>query len=459
MVFVRRFRFGSRYLWIGLAALALSSAFLTGCNAERTAAAAPTKGGRGDVATPVLVAKATQRDVPIQAEVIGAVEASSAVSLRPQISGQILEARFKEGDFVKAGQLLITIDPRAIEAQLNQLEAENLKDKAALLQAQAALTRDRAQQANAKGQLDRAALLWKEGVISKEQYDQYVATDASWAATINADLAAIENAKAQIVASRATIDNQKVQLSFTKILAPISGRTGTLTVKPGNIVTANTTELATINQLQPVYVSFSLPEAHLAALRGNSGKKLPVSVIPEEGGQPHIGTLAFYENSVDTSSGTIRLKATLENTDHALWPGQFVRVTLKLGEHNDAILVPSQAVQSGQEGTFVYIVQPDSKVEFRNVTVAQRMGDESVIEKGLAPGETVVTEGTLRLIPGSRVPVRERGDTPGGGRPGAAVKVAAKGRLSKAARKTPLPNQQSRKRVAKPASSESGGLP
>lgn len=388
---------------------------LTGCNTERTAAAAPGKGGRGDAATLVLVAKAIQRDVPVQAEVIGSVEAYSTVSVRPQISGQILQAYFKEGDFVKAGQLLLTIDPRAIEAQLNQLEAQYQKDQAGILQAKAALARDQAQQTNAKGQLERAAQLMKEGIIAKEQYDQYVANDGALNATINADLAAIENAKAQAGASKAAVENQKVQLSYTKILAPISGRTGTLLVKPGNVVTANSTELATINQLQPVYVSFALPEVHLAALRANAGKKLPVSVVPEEGGQPHTGTLAFYENSVDTNSGTIRLKATLENADRALWPGQFVRVTLKLGELQHAVLIPSQAVQSGQDGTFVYVVQPDSKVEFRQVTVAQRLGDESVIGKGLEAGETVVTEGTLRLVPGARVSVRQRGD---GGRGG-----------------------------------------
>lgn len=419
MAFVHRLRASACFPSIGLGLIVLSAAALTGCNTEKTAAASPGRGGRGDAATPVLAAKSIQRNVPIEADVIGAVEASSTVSLRSQISGQILQALFKEGDFVKAGQLLITIDPRAIEAQLNQLQAESLKDQAALLQAQATLARDRAQQANAKGQLDRAAQLWKAGVISKEQYDQYVATSDSLAATVDADLAAIENAKAQIVASRAAIDNQKVQLGFTRITAPISGRTGALAVKPGNIVTANTTELATINQLEPVYVSFALPEMHLAALRANAGRKLPVSVVPEEGGQPHTGALAFYENAVDTSSGTIRLKATLDNTDHALWPGQFVRVTLKLGERNDAILIPSQAVQSGQDGAFVYIIKPDSKVEFRKVTVAQRLGDESVVDNGLAAGETVVTEGALRLVPGSRVQIRTPGGgAPGGGRPG-----------------------------------------
>ncbi len=393
---------------------------LAGCNTQK-AAASGKGGGRGSFAIPVTVAKATQRDVPIQAEVIGSVEASSSVMLKPQISGQIMQAHFTEGDFVKQGQLMLTIDPRALEAQLNQLQAAVLKDQAALGQAQAALTRDQAQQTNAKKQLERAAELSKAGVISKEQYEQYVTTEATFAATLTADEAAIENAKAQIAASRAAVENQKVQLGYTKIYAPIAGRTGTLTVKPGNVVQANVTELATINQIQPVYVSFALPEVHLRALREHAGQKLPVSAVPEEGGTPQSGALAFFENTVDPTTGTVRLKATFDNRNRVLWPGQFVRVTLKLGERPNAILIPSQAVQSGQDGTFVYVVRPDQRVDVRQVAAIQRIGDESVIERGIEPGETVVTEGTLRLVPGARVEERQgngRGNGGGGDRRG-----------------------------------------
>jgi multidrug efflux system membrane fusion protein len=401
----------------------LTFAFLlTGCKGDQKGAAKG-KGGRGDMPTPVTVGHATQRDVPIQAEVIGSVEASAAVSLKPQISGQVLEAKFREGDFVKQGQLLAMIDPRAFEAQLNQLEAQIQKDQAALAQSEAALARDRAQEANAKGQLDRAVVLYKQGVVSKEQYEQYVANEGTYTATITADLAAIENAKAQIAASKAAVENQKVQLGYTKIFAPITGRTGSMTVKPGNIVTANTTELATINQVEPVFVTFALPEANLPALRQHTGQKLPVSAVPEEGGIPQIGTLAFFENSVDAMTGTVKVKATFENHNHNLWPGQFVRVTLKLGDHPNAILVPSQAVQSGQDGTFVYVVKSDQRVELRQVTTSQRLGDETVIEGGVKPGDTVVTEGTLRLIPGARVQVRARGQ---GGR-GAPARAAGPG--------------------------------
>ncbi len=402
--------------------LLVVAGLLTGCKGDSAAASTKGpgggKGGRGDFATPVTVGHATQRDVPIQAEVIGSVESSAMVSLKPQISGQLMETHFHEGDFVKQGQLLAVIDPRALQAQLNQLQAQIAKDRAALSQAEAALARDRAQESNAKSQLERANELSKQGIISKEQFDQYSTTAASAAATINADLAAIENAKAQIIASQAAVETQRVQLGYTKIYAPITGRTGSITSKPGNILTANTTELATINQVQPVYVTFALPEINLPALRQHTGQKLPVSAIPEEGGTPQTGTLAFFENTVDATTGTVKVKATFENRDRVLWPGQFVRVTLKLGEHSNAILVPTQAVQSGQDGTFVYVVKPDSKVELHPVTTSARVGDETVIEKGIAAGDKVVTEGTLRLVPGAKV--SERPAAGGRGAPGGA---------------------------------------
>jgi multidrug efflux system membrane fusion protein len=285
-------------------------------------------------------------------------------------------------------------------------------------QATANLARDRAQEANAGAQLERASKLLKEGILSKEQYDQYSTTLATLAATVKADEAAVESSKAAIDTSHAAIETQRVQLSFTNIYAPISGRTGTLMTKPGNIVSANQTELATINQVQPIYVTFALPEANLTALRQHSGPGMQVSVVPDEGGTPEIGKLTFFENTVDQTTGTIKLKATFPNAQRKLWPGQFVRVTLRLGEKANAVLVPNQAIQSGQDGTFVYIVKQDQRVEVRPVTAGQRLGEETVVDKGLKPGETVVTEGTLRLVPGARVQVREPQGPGGGGRRG-----------------------------------------
>lgn len=362
----------------------------------------------------VLVAKAVSRTVPIQAEVIGNVEASSTVMLRPQISGQLMEAHFHEGEFVRKGQLLLTVDRRILEAQLKQLESQIRRDEAAVGQAMANLARDRAQEENAHAQVERANKLLKEGILSKEQFDQLTTVLATSAATVKADEAAVENSKAAIETSRAAIETQKVQLGFTSIYAPISGRTGTLLTKPGNIVTANQTDLATINQVQPVYVTFALPEANLAVLRNHNGPRMQVIAATEESGAKEVGTLAFFENTVDPTTGTIKLKATFPNTSRNLWPGQFVRVTLRLGEKRNAVLVPNQAVQSGQDGTFVYAVKDDHTVEVRNVVAGQRLGEETVIEKGVTPGETLVTEGTLRLVPGARVQVRDP-QQPGGG--------------------------------------------
>jgi multidrug efflux system membrane fusion protein len=419
------YRSGCRYVFIFVF---ISLAWLlTGCSKSETAeASAPGKGpaaggggrgARGDAAVSVLVAKATSRTVPIQAEVIGNVEASSTVMLRPQISGQLVAAHFQEGQFVTKGQLLLTVDHRVLDAQLKQLESQIRRDEAAVGQALANLARDRAQEANARAQVERANKLFKEGILSKEQFDQYSTTLATFSATVKADEAAVENSKAAIETSRAAIETQKVQLGFTNIYAPISGRTGTLLTKPGNIVTANQTDLATINQVQPVYVTFALPEANLAALRDHNGPKMQVIAAAEESDTKETGTLAFFENTVDPTTGTIKLKATFPNTDRMLWPGQFVRVTLRLGEKANAVLVPNQAVQSGQDGTFVYIVKDDQRVEVRNVATGQRLGEETVIEKGVEPGETLVTEGTLRLVPGARVQVREpqRPGGPGGG--------------------------------------------
>ena len=406
-----------------------------GCSGERATEASqkggPDSGGRtgggraggrgGDAAVPVTIAKAVQKDVPVQAEVIGTVEAYATVSVKPQISGQLMTAHFNEGDFVKQGQLLLTIDPRALEAQVKQTEAMILRDQAQLRQAEANLARDRAQETNARSQVQRADQLAAGGIISKEQYDQTATALESLKATINADLAAIENAKAQISASGAVLENQKVQLGYTKVYSPIAGRTGTLLVKPGNIVQANTTDVATINQVEPVYVSFALPESYFGELR-RTGQGLPVTAKSEQGDFSVTGRVSYFENTVDPSTGTIRIKAKFDNVNRVLWPGQFVRVTLKLQDRPNSIVVPSQAVQTGQEGLYVYVVKQDQTVEIRPVKVGQRAGEETVIESGLKPGETVVTEGTLRLVAGSRVQLRERGQGgrggPGGGRQG-----------------------------------------
>src|SRR5262249_49616217 len=239
------------------------------------------------------------------------------------------------------------------------------------------------------------------------------------------DQAAVESARAQLGAQQAAVENADLQLAYTVIRSPINGRTGNLTMKPGNLATANTTELTTIAQVEPVYVTFSVPATRLSAIRSHEGHDpLTVSALPQdEDSSPARGSLAFVDNAVDTSTDTIKLKARFDNTDHRLWPGEFARVTLKLSTLSNAMVVSSEAVQTGQDGPFVFVVKPDTSVEQRAVTIAQRVNDDVVIGQGLKPGETIVTEGQLRLDPGTGVQVPgagggERGGQRGGGRGG-----------------------------------------
>ncbi len=371
------------------------------------------RGGGGDV--PVTVAVASTRSVPVEVQVIGNVEAYSTISVKAQVPGQLTNAYFHEGDFVKKGDLLFTIDPRPLQAALNQAEATLSRDQAALGQFQANLARDSAQARYTESQATRFAELFKNGIISKDQSEQVRANADAVAQAVQADKAAIESAKAAIGASTAAVENARVQLGFTSIRSPITGRTGNLTVKAGNVVTANNMELMTINEVEPIYVTFSVPEAQLPAIKRYMAQgKLQVRAQPQDDQvASETGTLTFVDNAVDMTTGTIKLKGTFPNTDHKLWPGQFVRVTLRLTTQTNAIVVPNQAVQTGQAGSFVYVVKEDRTVDSRNVTAGSRVDQDVVIDSGLEAGETVVTEGQLRLAPGSRIVVR---DGRGGGR-------------------------------------------
>jgi multidrug efflux system membrane fusion protein len=377
--------------------------------------------GKGEGgAVPVVVATVTQRDVPIELTVVGNVEAYSTVSIRPQISGQLVNVHFKEGDFVKKDALLFTIDSRPIEATIAQLEANLSKDLAQQSLAEANLKRDSAQADYARQQAIRYQKLFDEKVVSKEQVEQMASTADAQAQVVQADRAAIESAKAQAVADRAAIANARVQLSYTTIRSPLDGRTGNLTVKLGNIVTANTTDMIGIVQVEPMYVTFSVPEARLADVkRYNANGKLPVIARPQDGGDKgDQGSLTFIDNAVDMTTGTIKLKGTFPNRDHRLWPGQFVNVVLRLTTQPNAVVVPNQAVQTGQDGLFVYVVKEDRTVEARKVTTGPRVAEDLVINSGLQVGETIVTEGQLRLAPNSRVQFGEgrKGGGGGGGR-------------------------------------------
>lgn len=376
------------------------------------------RGGRGgDV--PVTVTNVAQKDVPLEIQVIGNVEAYSTISVKAQVTGQITNVYFREGDYVKKGDQLFTIDPRPLEAALNQVQATLARDEAALGQAQANLAKDQAQHRYVEAQATRYAKLFDQKIISRDQAEQLRANADAVAQAVEADRATIESVKASIQASKAAVENARVQLDYTKIYSPITGRTGNLSVKQGNVVTANNVELMTITEIEPIYVTFAIPEAQLPAVKRYMAQgKLPVRARAQDDSSPEeVGTLTFIDNMVDTTTGTIKLKGTFPNKDHQLWPGEFVRVTLRLATQHNAIVVPNEAVQTGQNGSFVYVVKADRTVESRPVTTGSRVDQDLVIDSGLEPGETIVTEGQLRLAPGSRVAVRDgRGGRGGRGR-------------------------------------------
>jgi multidrug efflux system membrane fusion protein len=378
-------------------------------------------GGRrsfdGGGPVPVVVATVTQKDVPIEVSVVGNVEAFSTITIIPQVGGQLMEVPFKEGDIVKKGQKLFQIDARPLQASLAQSKANLARDKALVGQAQANLARDIASQKYAQAEAERYGKLFEQGIVSREQGDQYRTNSDTLAQSVLADQAAIESSRAQISSDEATIENAMVQLGYTTIYSPIDGKTGNMAVKLGNVVSANGASLISITQLEPTYVTFAVPETNLSEIKrymmGES--KLQVVATTQDGEQAkEVGVLTFVDNNVDMTTGTIKLKGTFPNSDHKLWPGQYVNVVLRLTTRPNALVVPNQAVQSGQDGSFVYVVGEGRRVAARPVTVGPRVGQDLVIDKGLEQGETVVTEGQLRLAPGATVTTRDP-NSPGGG--------------------------------------------
>jgi multidrug efflux system membrane fusion protein len=365
--------------------------------------------GRG-AAVPVIVSDVATRDVPIQVRAIGNVQAYATVSVLSLVGGELFRIHFAEGQDVKAGDLLFTIDPRPVQAALQQTEAQLAQHQAQVAQAQANLVRDTAQHENAKVEEDRYKRLAEGGFVAREQYDQIRTNEQSLAATIEADRAAVSTARAVVQADQAMVENARLQLSYTEIRAPIDGRTGNVLIHQGNVVKANDVgnPLVVITRIHPIYVTFSVPEQYLERIKryhaaGELGVEASVQVPADRAVR---GELSFINNVVDTTTGTIQLKATFQNADSALWPGQFVNVVLTLTTERGALVVPSRAVQAGQQGPYVFVVKPDLTVENRPVVVAFADGPNSVIAKGLAAGERVVTDGQLRLLPGTRVEIK-----------------------------------------------------
>ena len=333
------------------------------------------------MAVPVTVANVVEKSVPIQLQAIGNVEAYSTVSVESQVSGYLDKVYFRQGDEVKKDQPLFLIDPRPFQAALDQAKAN--------------LARDEAQAEEAKEDARRYFYLWKHQAGTREQYDQEQATADALSATVAADRAAVETAR--------------LNLSWCEIRSPIDGRTGNLILHPGNLIKANDSSgvLITIKQIRPIYADFTLPERYLHELR-NEMAAHPIKVMAAIPGQhePETGRLFFIDNNVDSTTGTFALKGLFENPGERLWPGQFVNVTVTLAVRPHSLVVPAEAVQSGQKGKFVYVVDRKLLAHSRPVTVGESLDGQTVIESGVKAGETVVTDGQLRLFSGARVKIK-----------------------------------------------------
>jgi multidrug efflux system membrane fusion protein len=361
-------------------ALALAQA----CSNEATGKA---KAGdpRKQLIVPVMVGTAVEKNVPVQVRAIGNVDASARVVIKAQVAGELTGVHFREGQLVKKNDLLFTIDPRPFEARLKQAEAN--------------LAKSRAQLQNARKQVERYGSVVKKGYVAEDQYDQVVVNSAVLDATVRADEAAVEQAR--------------LELRYATIRSPISGTTGHLKLDAGNIIKANDNDqpIVTINQISPIHVVFSVPEQALPEIQRHMalGRLVVAAIVPGDVDEPVTGDLTFVDNQVDSTTGTIQLKGTFPNEDRRLWPGQFVNVVLTLSEERGMVVVPSQAVQTGQQGSYVYVVKPDMTVDYRALELGRAIDQEVVVKKGLADGEKVVTEGQLRLAPGIQVKVAEGG--------------------------------------------------
>lgn len=329
---------------------------------------------------PVVAETAEWKNVPLQVKAIGNVEAYNTVTIKSQVNGEISDVYFREGQDVKQGKLLFKIDPRPFESALRQAES--------------ALARDRAQARNAQEESKRYVGLAEKGFVSAQEYDRARTNADALNAVVQADEAAAENAR--------------LQLEYTSIKAPIDGQTGAITIQKGNVVKANDLPLVTINQITPIYVTFSVPEQDLANIkRYKASGELHVDVsTPQRNKKPIKGTLTFIDNKVNTQTGMIILKATFANKDRALWPGQFIDVVLTLTTERNRVVVPTPAVQTGQQGQYVYVIKDDMTAELRVVTPGRSYGDWTIIDKGIAAGEKVVTDGQLRLVPGAKVEIK-----------------------------------------------------
>jgi multidrug efflux system membrane fusion protein len=361
-----------RFTFIGILGLLLLAVFSSACSKEKS-------GKPTSAPLPVTVGTTIQKTVPVQLRAIGNVQAYSTVSVKSKVGGELVRVHFTEGQDVKKGELLFTIDPRPYEAALKQAEA-NLERNLALAK-------------NAQEDVRRYEFLIQKGVVARQQYEKFRTDSDALEATVLADRAAVENAK--------------IQLGYCSIHSPIDGRTGSLIIQQGNIIKAEDINLVVINQIIPIYVAFSIPEQFLPEIKKYmaSGKLQVEAIVPMNEERPERGVITFIDNTVDINTGTLRLKGTFANHQEKLWPGQFVNVVLILTTEPNVIVVPSQAIQIGQEGQYVFVVKQDLTVESRPVVAGRTVNGETVVQRGLRADEKVVTDGQLRLYSGAKVEI------------------------------------------------------
>jgi len=368
---------GTRSLFAAASLLTIVALGSTGCSSGSS----DKDGPRPAPAVSVSAVPAVEKDMPLQIRAIGNVQPFSTVQIKAQVGGPLVGVYFKEGQDVRKGDLLFKIDPRPYEIALKQAES--------------ALLRDRAQLKNAEDEVRRNTDLAGKDYITKERYEQLQSAAEVLRATVKAD--------------EAFVENPKLQIEYCSIHSPLDGRTGSLLAYPGNLIRpSDTSSLVVIHQTSPIYVAFSVPEQNLPLIKAHLARGVLKTEAPPKDQDAAIpGVLSFVDNGIDPMTGTVLLKGVFPNADKALWPGQFLNVALTLTVEKNSVVVPSPAVQTGQAGTFVMVVKSDMTIELRPVTVARTVGDEAVIATGLKSGETVVTDGHLRLVPGARVEIKK----------------------------------------------------
>jgi multidrug efflux system membrane fusion protein len=379
----------------------ISGTFAFGCSGNPSAAPPPP-------AIPVVVAKVGQKTMPVEVNSVGNVESIATVSIKAQVTGELLELHFKEGDFVRKGQLLLTIDPRPFQAQVRQVEGNIARDQAGLQQAEANLARDTTQMEYAKTQAQRYTNLTQRGLIATEQSEQTKSQAAALESSVRADRAAIESARASLAGSQGALESAKLQLSYCTIYSPIDGRTGAVMLKPGNLIKAADVPIVVINQVDPIYVNFTVPQQYWNDVRQhfNEGDLHVRAAAGQDARNSREGKVIFLDNAVDPTTGTLHIRASFRNADNRFLSGMFVNVVLQLSEQPNAKVVPTQAITEGQNGTFVYVVKSDNTVEARPVVTTHSSEGLAAVDRGLEVDETVVTDGQTRLTPGAKVQIK-----------------------------------------------------